>query len=205
MFEDFRADIARARTENFLKKTWFHQNVWVLLQPNTLVVGAYRFCRWARKLQNPMLRLPMRAVAFVIRRWMEFVTGAFIAPAAEIGPGFVIHNLYGVLIGGTRIGKNCTVASGAKISYAVKQIGDDVSIGMGAVIVEDVTIGNNVRVAPNALVFTDVPDNTTVIGNPARIRLHRAPLRPVQVTPAASIAGSVNGTGAQSAVHRKTP
>ncbi len=198
MFEDFRADIARARTENFLKKTWFHQNVWVLLQPNTLVVGAYRFCRWARRLRNPVLRIPMKVAAFVFRRWMEFVTGCFIAPAAEIGPGFVVHNLYGVIVGGTRIGRNCTVASGSKISYAVRQIGDDVSIGMGAVIVENVTIGNNVRVAPNSLVFTDVPDNTTVMGNPARIGLRRAPLRPVQASPAA--VSAVNGSGARSAV-----
>jgi serine O-acetyltransferase len=200
MFEDFRADIGRARTENFLKKTWFHQNVWILLQPNTLVVGAYRFCRWARKLRNPILRLPMKALGFIGRRWMEFVTGVFIAPTAEIGPGFVVHNLYGVIIGGTRIGKNCTVASGTKISYAVRKIGDDVSIGMGAVIVENVTIGDNVRVAPNALVFTDVPDNMTVMGNPARIRLRRPPLRPVQATSSVPAVGSVNGSAARSAV-----
>ncbi len=199
MFDDFRVDIERARTENYLKKTWFHQNVWVLLQPNTLIVGAYRFCRWARKLRNPVLRPPMKVLGFIFRRWMEFITGCFIAPAAEIGPGFVVHNLYGVLVGGTRIGRNCTVASGAKISYNVRQIGDDVSIGMGAVIVENVTIGNNVRIAPNAMVFTDVPDNTTVIGNPARIRLRRAPLRPVQASAAAS-AGAVNGANARSAV-----
>jgi hypothetical protein len=32
-------------------------------------------------------------------------------------------------------------------------------------------IGNNVVVAANSLVLTDVPDNMTVIGVPARIRL----------------------------------
>jgi serine O-acetyltransferase len=198
MFEDFRADIARAQAENFLKKTWFHQNIWIMLQPTTQVVGAYRFCRWARRLRNPLLRPPMKVLGFILRRWMEFVTGVFIAPTAEIGPGFVVHQLYGVVVGGTRIGKNCTVASGTKISYNVRQIGDDVSIGMGAVIVENITIGNNVRVAPNALVFTDVPDNMTVIGNPARIRLRRAPLRPVQ--PSDTAASAVNGAAARSAV-----
>jgi serine O-acetyltransferase len=199
MFEDFRADIARARSENYLKKTWFHQNIWIMLQPTTQVVGAYRFCRWARRLRNPMLRPPMKVLGFILRRWMEFVTGVFIAPTAEIGPGFVVHQLYGVVVGGTRIGKNCTVASGTKISYNVRQIGDDVSIGMGAAIVENITIGNNVRIAPNALVFTDVPDNMTVIGNPARIRLRRAPLRPVQPSVTAE-ASAVNGAAARSAV-----
>ena len=32
-------------------------------------------------------------------------------------------------------------------------------------------IGNNVVVAANSLVLTDVPDNMTVIGVPARIRI----------------------------------
>jgi serine O-acetyltransferase len=199
MFEDFRADLARARTENFIKKTWFHQNIWILMQPKTQVVGAYRIYRWARKLRNPFLRAVMKIFAWFISRWMEFLTGVFIAPTAEIGPGFVVHQVYGVLIGGTRIGKNCTVASGTKISYMVRQIGDDVSIGMGAVLVEDITIGNNVRVAPNSLVFTDVPDNTTVIGNPARIRLRRAPLRPAGAPLATSPVGTVDGAGTRSA------
>lgn len=196
MFEDFRADLARARTENYLKKTWFHQNVWIMLQPNVQIVAAYRFCRCARKLRNPLLRPPMKVLGFILRRWMELISGVFIAPTAEIGPGFVIHQLYGVIVGGTRIGRNCTVASGTKISYNVRQIGDDVSIGMGAVLVENITIGNNVRVAPNALVFTDVPDNTTVMGNPARIRLRRAPLQPVKAS--ASIAAAANGASARS-------
>jgi serine O-acetyltransferase len=195
MFEDFRADVARARTENYLKKTWFHQNVWVLLQPNTLVVGAYRLCRWARKLRNPLLRIAMKTVAFVFRRFMEFVTGCFIAPAAEIGPGFVVHNLYGVIVGGTKIGKNCTVFSDTKISYAVHSIGDDVSVGLGAVIVENVKIGNNVKIAPNSLVITDIPDNMMVMGVPARIRLRRPPLQQQAPLPAvsAAVAGAVNG------------
>jgi len=34
-------------------------------------------------------------------------------------------------------------------------------------------IGNNVVVVANSLVMTNVPDNTTVIGVPARIRLPR--------------------------------
>lgn len=198
MFEDFRADVARARTENYLKKTWFHQNVWVLLQPNTLVVGSYRLCRWARKLRNPVLRIPMKTVGFVFRRYMEFVTGCFIAPAAEIGPGFVVHNLYGVIVGGTKIGKNCTVFSDTKISYAVRSIGDDVSVGLGAVIVENVTIGNNVKIAPNSLVITDIPDNMMVMGVPARIRLRRPPLRPVAAPVVSSaVAGAVNGASHQ--------
>ena len=53
------------------------------------------------------------------------------------------------------------------------QIGDNVLIGAGAKLVNPIKIGNNVLIAPNSLVTTDVPDDTTVAGVPARIRLGR--------------------------------
>jgi serine O-acetyltransferase len=142
-----------------------------------------------------VLRQLLIVLAFVVRRPVEAFTGVFIAPAAQIGPGFVVHNLYGVIVGGTKIGKNCTVFSGTKIGYQVKKIGDDVSIGLGAVIVENVTIGNNVRVAPNSVVITDVPDNTTIMGVPARIRLRRAPLKPVVKTDVVKETGAAAKNG----------
>jgi serine O-acetyltransferase len=195
MFETIRADIARARTENFLKPGFWSQNVWVYLQPNSWIVMTYRFNRWARTIHVPVLRQLLIVLAFVVRRPVEAFTGVFIAPAAQIGPGFVVHNLYGVIVGGTKIGKNCTVFSGTKIGYQVKKIGDDVSIGLGAVIVENVTIGNNVRVAPNSVVITDVPDNTTIMGVPARIRLRRAPLKPVVKTDVVKETGAAAKNG----------
>jgi serine acetyltransferase len=36
---------------------------------------------------------------------------------------------------------------------------------------DGVKIGNNVVVMPNSLVLTDVPDNTTIVGVPARTKL----------------------------------
>ena len=75
-----------------------------------------------------------------------------------------------------KIGKNCNIAQGVTIaqsnrgkSEGVPVIGDEVWIGPNAVIVGKVTIGNNVLIAPNAYVNTDVPSNSVVIGNPAVI------------------------------------
>ena len=48
-------------------------------------------------------------------------------------------------------------------------IGNNVTIGTGAVIVGDVRIGDNVRIAANAFVNRDVPNNSVVLGNPAKI------------------------------------
>lgn len=48
-------------------------------------------------------------------------------------------------------------------------IGDKVWIGTGSVIVGNIKVGNNVLIAPNSFVNTDIPDNSLVIGNPATI------------------------------------
>ncbi|MEO5991437.1 MAG: serine acetyltransferase, partial [Ferruginibacter sp.] len=46
---------------------------------------------------------------------------------------------------------------------------DYVWIGTGAVVVGKIKIGNNVLIAPLTYVNFDVPNNSIVIGNPARI------------------------------------
>lgn len=48
-------------------------------------------------------------------------------------------------------------------------IGNNVFIGMNAMILKGVHIGNNVVIGANSLVNKDVPDNCVVAGNPARV------------------------------------
>ncbi len=77
--------------------------------------------------------------------------------------GIVIHS--NSLIGsGTVIYQNVTIgnAGGPKI-------GKNCIIGSGAVILGNITIGDNVKIGANAVVLSDVPDNATVVGVPARI------------------------------------
>ena len=64
-------------------------------------------------------------------------------------------NLYGDNL---EIGNNCKID-------AFVEIQDNVKIGNNATILP-VTIGKNVRVGAGTVVTKDVPDNTTVIGNP---------------------------------------
>ena len=48
-------------------------------------------------------------------------------------------------------------------------IGNEVWIGANAVIVGKINIGNNVLIAPLSYVNFDIPSNSIVIGNPAKI------------------------------------
>jgi serine O-acetyltransferase len=128
-------------------------------------------------------------------------TGVFIHPRAEIGPGFEIHTFYGVFVGITKIGKNCTVGTGVLVTCGVRSIGDNVYIGAGAKLVGDVKIGNNVVIMPNSLIITDVGDNITIAGVPARIKLRGG--RPKEFYPAIEQNPKATAKQQASAVARK--
>ena len=63
---------------------------------------------------------------------------------------------------------------GINTKSGVPTIGDNVFLGLGCKVFGGITIGNNVIVAPNAVVTKDVPDNCVVAGVPARIIKDRA-------------------------------
>ena len=73
-------------------------------------------------------------------------------------------------------GKNVTIMQYATIGAenrgkrkGAPQIGDEVYIGAGASVVGNITIGNDVLIAPNAYVNFDVPSHSIVLGNPGKI------------------------------------
>lgn len=71
------------------------------------------------------------------------------------------------------IGKNIVlypgVCIGQKSEKEVPVIGDNCFIGLGAKVIGGVRVGNNVTIAPNAVVTHDVPDNAIVGGIPAKV------------------------------------
>ena len=83
------------------------------------------------------------------------------------GIGVVIHQK-------AIIGERCIIGQGITIGGRSKNptvpvIGDQVYIGAGARVLGPIRIGNNVIIAPNAVVLEDVKDNCVVGGIPARV------------------------------------
>ena len=100
-----------------------------------------------------------------------------IPPKTNIGYGLYLG--YGENITITEsatIGNNVNVNHGAAIGRTNRghkkgglTIGDCVWIGTNAVVVGNITIGNNVLIAPLSHVNFDVPENAVVAGNPDKI------------------------------------
>ena len=109
--------------------------------------------------------------SLVLQRWTELWTGVYIHREADIGPGLLVHTPYAICIGPTKIGADCTVGTGVVITGGSRGVGDNVYFGPGAKLIGNARIGNNVVIVANSLVLTDIPDNTTIVGVPARIKL----------------------------------
>jgi serine O-acetyltransferase len=196
MFENISGDFEAARQETHEPAWWqkYHwaKNLRVLMHLGMSAVIAYRFGHWARRVRIPVLRQLLMLIAVFLRRWVGWFTGIYVDPKADIGPGLVIHTGYGIQIGATTIGKNCTVQTGVVIAGGVRSIGDNVWFGAGAKVIGDTKIGDNVVVMPNSLVLMDVAPNTTIVGVPARIKLRGG--RPQKFAP--GYVTRKNGAGA---------
>ena len=122
-------------------------------------------------------------IARIISQTVRFFTGIEIHPGAKIGKNLFIDHGMGVVIGETsEIGNNVTIyhavtLGGSSPSVDSERqrhekrhptIGDDVVIGSGAQIIGPIKVGNNSRIAANAVVVKDVPDNATMVGIPAK-------------------------------------
>jgi len=174
MFENLREDLNRAMRETRTDPNWkpsLGKRLEVMVRHSTWPVVAYRFSRWARSVRIPVVRQLLQVFGLFFRKFVEIFTSVHIDVRADIGPGFVIHSVYAINLGATKIGKNFTIATGCLISHACRGIGDDVYFGPGAKLVGDAKIGSNVTIAANSLVLTDVRSNMMVMGVPARIKL----------------------------------
>ncbi|SFC19582.1 serine O-acetyltransferase [Tropicimonas isoalkanivorans] len=131
----------------------------------------------AYRLANVLWRRGFRFGARIVSYLARAVTGIDIHPGATIGPGFFIDHGAGVVIGETaEVGADVTLYHGVTlggVSWSPGKrhptLGDGSMVGAGAKILGPVTIGAGVRVGANSVVVSDVPDDATVIGIPARI------------------------------------
>lgn len=113
----------------------------------------------------------------IILRHYSYKFGYQIPVTTKIGKGFYIGHTGTLIINAQAvIGDNCNIAPLVTIGQTNRgaligtpQIGNKVWIGTGSVLVGNINIGSNVLIAPNSFVNIDIPSNSIVIGNPAKV------------------------------------
>ena len=132
---------------------------------------------WWQRLTHRLSDAGWCTLARTISQWVRTWTGVEIHPGATIGEGFFIDHGMGVVIGETTvIGRNVTLYQNVTLGGTGKDTGkrhpnldDNVVVGVGAVILGDITIGEGSKVGAGAVVVNDVPPNCTVVGVPGRV------------------------------------
>lgn len=102
------------------------------------------------------------------------MTNLYINSASIIGKGLVIQHGHSTRVGCEKMGNNCQIWQNVTIGKSKSGgrkpiIGSNVKICCNAVVVGNINIGDNVTIGAGAIVIKDVPSNCVVVGNPAKI------------------------------------
>jgi serine O-acetyltransferase len=164
--KEVRRDVQAARTRDPAARDVGQLEI-LATWPGIQAVLAHRV---AHALDGAGVKLLPRLISMGTRT----LTGIEIHPAARIGNGLFIDHGTGVVIGETAdIGDDVTLYQGVTLGgtgFATGKrhptVQDNVTIGSGAKLLGPITIGHGAKIGANSVVITDVPPNSTVVGNP---------------------------------------
>jgi len=148
---------------------------WMLREPGLWAIWIYRFGQRADRRSDGVLKSALLFIYNVLAPIIHVVTGVRIPKGCRIGRGLRIWHFGGIFINENAvIGENCTLRQGVTIGNRQNGdespiIGDNVEVGVYAQILGSVRIGNNCRIGALTVVIDDMPDNSTAVGQKARI------------------------------------
>jgi len=166
-----RADIMR--TYDYLQGSRLRRAVNCLRSPGVQAVIVFRLGQWLDSRPFPV-KLLLQPIYFVLNGLVQIMWGIELPRSATIGPGLYIGHFGGIIIApGVTIGRNCNLSqhitiglSGQGEKAGVPTIGDNVYIAPGARVFGKISVGNNVKIGANAVVYKDIPDNAIVVLDP---------------------------------------
>lgn len=119
----------------------------------------------------------LKFLARLVSQWSRHWTGIEIHPGAKIGRRLVIDHGMGTVIGETaEVGDDCLLYHGVTLGGTGKDqgkrhptLGNNVMVATGAKVLGPFRVGDNARIAANAVVLSEIPPDATAVGVPARV------------------------------------
>ena len=129
---------------------------------------------------NKNLIILILGIPFLIfyRINVEWILGIEIPAGCKIGGGLIVDHGQALVINrNVIIGKNCRLRNSTTIgikmgkdgNYNSPIIGDNVDIGANVIIIGEILVGDNVIIGAGSVVTKNIPNNSVVVGNPARV------------------------------------
>ena len=167
MFKDLRETIEAYKARDPAARSSIEV---LLLYPGIRATQYHKLAHWCYLHDHKFL-------ARYISQRTRHKTGIEIHPGAKIGKRLVIDHGMGIVIGETtEIGDDCLIYQGVTLGGTGKDtgkrhptIGNNVLIGCGAKVLGPFKVGDNSRVAANAVVLSEIPADCTAVGAPARV------------------------------------
>ena len=167
MFKDLRETIEAYKARDPAARSSIEV---LLLYPGVRATQYHKLAHWCYLRDHKFL-------ARYISQRTRHKTGIEIHPGAKIGKRLVIDHGMGIVIGETtEIGDDCLIYQGVTLGGTGKDtgkrhptIGNNVLIGCGAKVLGPFKVGDNSRVAANAVVLSEIPEDCTAVGAPARV------------------------------------
>jgi serine O-acetyltransferase len=145
-------------------------------EPGFRALAVHRFGNWRMTIGSKWLRAPVSVTYRIMYRRMRNYYGIELPWSTVIGRRVAFHHQGGIVINGaTVIGDDCIIRHNSTMGIrrlddlGCPRLGVGVNVGVGAVLLGPISIGDGASIGANAVVIHDVPAGCTVAGNPARI------------------------------------
>jgi len=146
-----------------------------------LVLSCFRIGNFiaSKRYKNRIIYMIGIPYLVLYRVFIEWLLGVELPTCTVVGPGLEIHHGQGLVVNGnTVIGDHCILRHNTTVGCVRNAdgsqgpspiIGSGVEVGANVVILGGFAVGNNAKVGAGSVVIREVPANSTVVGNPARI------------------------------------
>jgi UDP-N-acetylbacillosamine N-acetyltransferase len=130
------------------------------------------------KLLNGLLQANLNIVSLihpksVVSRHATIAAGVLVCANATINPMATV-GIGGIINTAASIDHDCVIGDYAHISVGVRLagsvvVGNHSFVGINSCVIQGVTIGQNCMLGAGASLISDLPDNTTAVGTPAKV------------------------------------